>query len=85
MGERLTESFPKRIISDSKYEMLDHDQHVPALSCDFTDVAGKRFTSVNWYPSFFSSFSVCATTVGNDNTNAAAKIIIFLIIFLFFN
>ncbi|OQA92339.1 MAG: hypothetical protein BWY27_00351 [Bacteroidetes bacterium ADurb.Bin234] len=52
MGAKLTESFPKRMISDSKNEIVDHDQQVPALSCDLTDVAGNLFISVKVYPSF---------------------------------
>ena len=56
MGERLTESLPRRMISDSRKETVDHDQQVPALSCDFTEVFGRRLSSVKTYPSFVFSF-----------------------------
>ena len=47
IGDRLSESLPIRMISDSKKEIVDQDQQVPARSCDLTLVVGRRLISVN--------------------------------------
>ena len=80
MAERFVESFPSRIISDSRKEVVDHDQHVPARFWSFTLVAGRRVMSVNRYVVSCRVVScVCAAASKTGRAAAKSKTIPFIL------